>query len=58
MLIELTDNQYDALLHDLRDIAFYLKKTSEYFDEEGMKNCYIRLIQIKEELRQCTDTKD
>jgi len=58
MLINLDNLQYDILLHDLDHIAAYLDKVAPLFDEVNMKMYKNRLLAIKAELRESTETKD
>lgn len=54
MIINLDNLRYDIILHDLMYIAKYIEST-------GDKNAVMyqkRLMDIKEELRQNTETKD
>ena len=56
MLIELDDTAYDAMLHELRDVAVYLGTISKLFDEDTMLIHKKTLTRIREDLR--SSTKD
>lgn len=58
MIIDMDTLQYSILLHDLDHIATYLDKCSSHFDEANMKMYKNRLLEIKSELRESTETKD
>jgi len=58
MNIVLDNLQYDLILHDLMHIAEYMHKTGQHFDERNMEMYRKRLMEIKEELRENTETKD
>jgi hypothetical protein len=44
------DVHLDAIVHDLVNIASFMNKTSEYFDEAGMKSAENKLMQIRNDL--------
>jgi hypothetical protein len=58
MIIDIDNRKYDIILHDLMHVAEYMHRTGQHFDEVNMEMYRKRLMEIKEELRENTETKD
>jgi hypothetical protein len=54
----LDDVHFDRIVHDLVNIASFVNKTSEYFDEFGMKQAEKTLMDTRNTLLGAVETKD
>lgn len=57
-IIELEEDTYNDIIHELVRVANYLHTISEYFDERGMLESKNKLIRISKDLRQSTKDTD
>jgi hypothetical protein len=56
--LRLDDVKYNVLIHDLVHISNYLGSTSEHFDETNMLMYRKRLIEIRQELLENTESSE